>query len=64
MDAFGVLMTQDRVYLLVDKHGGVIEACVPEMLGFTPRCRLTDPPNKRRTDDGRQAMGHNALKSE
>lgn len=58
MDAFGVLMTLGRVYLLVDKHGGKTKACVPEMLGSTPGCSLTDPPNKRRTDDGRQAMGH------
>ena len=63
MDAFGGLMTLGRVYLLVDKHGGRTEAYVPEMLGFMPRCGLADPPNERRTDDGRQAMGHNVLES-
>jgi hypothetical protein len=46
MDAFGGLMTLGRVYLLVDKHGGKTEACVPEMLGFTPRCGLVDPRDK------------------
>ena len=31
---------------------------MPEMLGFTPRWSLAQPPNKWRTDNGRQAMGH------
>jgi len=31
---------------------------MPEMLGFMPRRSLAQPPNKWRTDNGRQAMGH------